>query len=142
MKIENITLKEVTKSDIRFLYKLLRNRNPKTNISHQKMPSFSEHIKFVKLKPYSKWYIIFHHQKKIGSIYLSKQNEIGMFLSKGIISHKIKKTAMEQLMKKNPRNRFIANCSPNNKDCIRFFMKNSFKLVQYSYEFFPKNPDY
>ena len=73
-----ITLKIVTNADIEFLFDLLKKRDPISNISHKKMPSYSQHIKFIKSKPYSKWYIILKENEKIGSIYLSKNNEIGL----------------------------------------------------------------
>ena len=65
----------VKKEDYRFLYTLLSQRRSSVNISHKKMPTYAEHIRFVKSKPYSKWYILSYQRKKIGAIYLSKQNE-------------------------------------------------------------------
>ena len=59
------------------------------------MPTFTEHKQFVKSKPYSYWYIIKLSRKKIGTIYLSKNNEIGFFIkkeyqNKGIASEALK----------------------------------------------------
>ena len=48
----------------------------------KKMPTFPQHKKFVLSKPYSKWYVIYQNSIKIGSIYLSKEDEIGIFLLK------------------------------------------------------------
>jgi len=133
--LENsLELKTVVKSDYRFLYKLLEERNPITNISHKKIPTYKQHVKFVKSKPYSKWYIIYLNHRKVGSIYFSKQDEIGMFFIKKIKKEGIGKNAMEVLMKKNPRERYIANSNPKNTKLIKFLKKNGFKLVQYSYE--------
>ena len=78
----SISLKSVTNSDVKFLFDLLKERNPRVNISHKKMPTYNQHRKFIKSKPYSKWYIILKSKQKIGSIYLSKNDEIGIFLSK------------------------------------------------------------
>ena len=78
----SIYLKSVTKLDVEFLFNLLKERDPRANISHNKMPTYDEHVNFVKSKPYSKWYIIFKSEQKVGSIYLTKNNEIGIFLSK------------------------------------------------------------
>ena len=75
-----INLRKVSKSDYRFLYNLLKEREPSTNISHKNMPSFSEHVTFVSSNPYFRWYIIEYQGKKSGSVYLSKNNEIGIFL--------------------------------------------------------------
>jgi len=80
--MKNYYLKPVVKTDIKFLYDLLKERDPSVNITHKKIPTYAQHKKFVISKPYSKWYILEYNRKKIGSIYLSKQNEIGIFLKK------------------------------------------------------------
>lgn len=64
-----IILKLVDEKDIRFLYQLLKLRKPLENISHKNMPSYNEHTKFVKSKPYQKWYIIFEIKKDWFYIY-------------------------------------------------------------------------
>lgn len=74
-----VCLVKVNKSDYKFLYELLKKRDPLANISHKKMPTYKEHIKFVKSRPYKVWYVIHFGKRKVGSIYLSKQNEIGLF---------------------------------------------------------------
>jgi len=129
-----ITLKRVTKGDYKFLFELLKERDPKANISHKKMPSYTNHAKFIESKPYTKWYVILNSKQKVGSIYLSKNNEIGIFLLKNFHGKNFGKTALEILMKKNPRKRFLANVSPKNKNSMDFFKKNGFKLIQYTFE--------
>ena len=71
-----IRIRGVVNKDYLFLYNLLKERKPRANISHKRMPSYSQHIKFVNSHPYTKWYIIFQKNKKIGSIYLTEMNEI------------------------------------------------------------------
>jgi RimJ/RimL family protein N-acetyltransferase len=127
-------LRPVHDSDHRFLFVLLKERDPKANISHKKMPSYSEHVKFVKSKPYSKWYVIEYNNKKAGSIYLSKNNEIGIFIKKNLQDKHIGSVALQQLIDKNPRDRYLANVNPQNPKSIEFFKKNSFKLIQYTFE--------
>jgi len=129
-----ITLKIATNSDIRFLFDLLENRDPIANISHKKMPSYNQHTQFVKSKPYSKWYIILKEKEKVGSIYLSKNNEIGLSILKSEKTKTIQKLALNELIKKNPRKRFLVNINPKNKNLISFFKKNDFKLIQYTFE--------
>ena len=130
----SISLKSVTNSDVKFLFDLLKERNPRVNISHKKMPTYNQHRKFIKSKPYSKWYIILKSKQKIGSIYLSKNDEIGIFLSKKFQGKNVGNFALNELMKKNPRKRFLANVSPKNKKSMEFFKKNGFKLIQYTFE--------
>ena len=130
----SISLKSVTNSDVKFLFDLLKERNPRVNISHKKMPTYNQHRKFIKSKPYSKWYIILKSKQKIGSIYLSKNDEIGIFLSKKFQGKNVGNFALNELMKKNPRKRFLANVNPKNKKSISFFKNNGFKLIQYTFE--------
>ena len=92
------------------------------------------YTKFIKSKPYSKWYIILKSKQKIGSIYLSKNDEIGIFLSKKFQGKNVGNFALNELMKKNPRKRFLANVNPKNKKSIAFFKNNNFKLIQYTFE--------
>lgn len=139
MHTSNLNLKEVTKSDCPFLYEILSERESTTNISHREMPTYENHIKFVMSKPYSKWYIILYDKKKIGSIYLSKQDEIGIFIKKGMQGRGIGMKALKILMDTHPRKRFLANISPRNKKSMQFFKKNGFKLIQYTYEFISPN---
>jgi len=129
-----ISLKSVTNSDVKFLFDLLKERDPRVNISHRKMPTYNQHTKFIKSKPYSKWYIILKSKQKIGSIYLSKNDEIGIFLSKKFQGKNVGNFALNELMKKNPRKRFLANVNPKNKKSISFFKNNNFKLIQYTFE--------
>ena len=131
---KEIILKKVTKNDHTFLYELLKSRDPKTNISHKSMPSFKEHVKFVKSKPYNSWYIVIFEKSKLGSVYLSKQNEIGIFLKKESHHTGIGTAALKLIMNKNPKKQYLSNINPKNKKSIEFFKKNNFKILQYTYE--------
>lgn len=127
-------LKKITESDYRFLYVLLLERNPKANISHKKMPTYTEHKIFVMSKPYSRWYVIKYENKNAGSVYLTKQNEIGIFIKKEFQNKGIGKVVLQLLIEKNPKSRYLANVSPKNLKSMEFFKKNGFKLIQYTYE--------
>ena len=131
---KKINLKLVNKTDYEFLYDLLKDRDSNVNISHKRMPSFKEHIKFIKSKPYSKWYIIKDNNEKVGSIYLSKQNEIGLFLKNNVQGKNIGTQALKLLITQKPKKRILANINPKNKKSIKFFEKNGFKLIQYTFE--------
>jgi RimJ/RimL family protein N-acetyltransferase len=129
-----LSLKKVKKIDAQFLYELLSERDPKTFISHKKMPTWEEHVKFVKSKPYAKWYIIESGTKKIGTILLTFQNEVGIFIKKGTQHKGLGTRALKMLIAENTNLRYLANISPKNKESERFFKKNGFKLIQYTYE--------
>ena len=129
-----IKLRQVKKSDCVFLYNLLKEREPRVNISHKMMPSFAQHEKFVLSKPYFKWYIIEDSEKEVGSVYLTKNDEIGIFLKKDLQGKGIGFNVLKLLIEKNPRTRYLANVSPKNKKSIEFFKNNGFKLIQHTFE--------
>ena len=130
----DLKLKEIDEKDIQFLYNLLEERKPISYISHKKMPTYEEHVNFVKSSPYSKWYIIEVDGERAGSIYLTKQNEIGIFLNEGLQEKGIGSNALNVLIGKNPDLRYLANINPENKKSIKFFKKLGFTLIQYTYE--------
>ena len=129
----DLKLKEIDEKDIQFLYNLLEERKPISYISHKKMPTYEEHVNFVKSSPYSKWYIIEVDGKRAGTIYLTKQNEIGIFLNEGLQEKGIGSNALNVLIGKNPGLRYLANINPENKKSIKFFKKLGFTLIQYTY---------
>lgn len=129
-----IKLKTITTSDTIFLFKLLEKRENFENISHKVLPTFKKHEKFVNSKPYFKWYVIFENSKKIGSAYLSNQNEIGIhFLNQKNYEYFFLQS-LKIIMKKHPRERFLVNISPKNKKLKKIFEKNLFNLIQFTYE--------
>ena len=134
MTNNQIILKLVSKSDYRFLYDLLKERDSRVNISHKKMPTYNEHLKFIKSKPYTKWYIVKWGTQKIASIYLTSQNEIGIFIKNTHQNKNLGGVIISQLIEKNPRERYLANVSPKNKMSEKFFKSHGFKFIQKTYE--------
>jgi len=74
----NITLEaiEPNSAQIELLYDQLNNRL--YNISHEIMPSYEEHSKFVKNHPYRKWYIVRDGSIPVGNVYINFDNSIGL----------------------------------------------------------------
>ena len=134
MTNNQIILKLVSKSDYRFLYDLLKERDSRVNISHKKMPTYNEHVEFIKSKPYTKWYVVKYGTEKIASIYLTSQNEIGIFIKTTHQNKNLGGIMMSQLIQKNPRERYLANVSPKNKTSEKFFKSHGFKFIQKTYE--------
>ena len=66
---------------VSFLYNLLKRRSHK--ISHTTIPSFFEHRKFVRNHPYRAWFLIQRRNNYIGSIYVYKNNGIGISVESG-----------------------------------------------------------
>lgn len=134
-----INIQIVKKSDFNFLYELLEERDYRDNISHKKMPAFNQHVNFVLSKPYSKWYIIFNDDKKIGSIYITKQNEIGLHFRNSEWKEKFVEMAIRLLIEKNQKEKYLININPKNKKMLNFFKNKGFQLIQYTYELDFKN---
>ena len=135
----SMKLKLVTENDALFLYDLLKTRDSRANISHKKVPSYDEHVHFILSNPYTIWYIIEYEGKKIGSVYLSKQDEIGISLVDDSLYDKIGKSVIKSLIKNNPRKRYLANVSPQNKKLQDFFVNSGFTGLEYTYEMIIEN---
>lgn len=117
------------------LYKLLLEREQHVSISHKKMPTLSEHRAFVRSKPYKAWYLIADGKDFVGATYLSKQNEIGLFIFKKFRGKGYGKRATAALMIKHAAvKRFLANVAPSNPRSIGFFKGMGFKHIQNTYE--------
>ena len=129
-----IELEKVDDEDITFLYDLLKKRDPNQNISHKHMPTLTEHEKFVLSNPYTNWYIIKKNNEKIGSIYLSKRDEIGISILDNFEFDDIARISFKLLMELNPRKRYLANVSPKNKISQKFLESNGFTGLEYVYE--------
>ena len=65
---------------------------------------------------------------------LSKNDEIGIFISKDFQGTNIGKTVLAEIIKRNPRKHYLANVNPKNKKSIKFFKNNKFKLIQCTFE--------
>jgi RimJ/RimL family protein N-acetyltransferase len=118
----------------RHLYRLMEERTDKVNISHRAMPSWAAHVKFVQSKPYRAWYLIEVDGEMVGATYLSRQDEIGVFLFQAHRGRGIGPKAVAALMKRHPRKRFLANINPRNKGSIAMFESMGFHHIQNTYE--------
>jgi RimJ/RimL family protein N-acetyltransferase len=126
-------LKPVTADDAEFLLDLLKQREGTVNISHKSLPDWEEHIQYVKKHDYQSWDIIWVENTRIGNIYLTKNNEIGIFIDKKLQFHGYGSKALEEFMKKNGKKRYLANINPTNYKSIQFFGKHGFIHIQNTY---------
>ena len=131
---EKINFLTIEETDYKFLYELLLQRKKIVNISHKKMPTYEEHVKFIESEPYSKWYIIQIDDKKIGSIYLTKENEIGIHFFTQYEESERFQNVIKEFFLKEPQDRFFMNVSPKNEQYIDLAKKLGFHLVQHTYE--------
>jgi len=120
-----------------FLYSLLSDRPKRANISHRKMPTYDEHCQFLSAHPYSVWYILSIDAAYIGSIYLTKDDEIGVALIASAQGRGYAAEAVKMLMARNPRKRYLANVAPGNEASHKLFAKFG-KIIQSTYEILPK----
>lgn len=108
------------------LYQILSEREPHQNISHKELPSYEAHINFVDAKPYKEWYIIYHNGPAVGSIYISHNNEIGLFVLKEFQGKGFGSWALNFILENNKHTVFRANINPMNFKSIQFFKKFGF----------------
>ncbi len=122
------------KGSAEILYKLLQERTPEQSISHKKMPTMKEHLKFIFSEPYEVWYLIEADDIYVGSIYLTRLREVGIFIFK---EHQHKGYAIKAVteLKNIYPGDFLANVSPQNKASIEFFEKLGAKHIQNVYSF-------
>jgi RimJ/RimL family protein N-acetyltransferase len=133
MKLDLVSVYHATGAD-RILYDLLAERESYTRISHKAMPSFEEHKTFMRSIPYQVWYLIDsdEHLKAVGSIYLTRAREVGLFVFKACRGQGIGAAALALLREKHP-GPLLANINPGNRRSRNFFVRNGFKLKQVTY---------
>ena len=128
-----MVLKPVTIDDAKFLFDLLKQREGIVNISHKSLPTWEEHVEFIKNNTYQSWDIIWVDNVRIGNIYLTDRDEIGIFLDKKFQSNGYGSIAITEFMKKNGKKRYLANINPTNYKSIQFFGKQGFVHIQNTY---------
>ena len=119
--------------DLLALYRLLGERTPEESISHRHMPSLTEHIEFVRSQPYEAWYLIMVGIGAVGSIYLSKQREIGVFIFRVHQRKGYGRAAVLELMRLHP-GRFLANVNPANDASHGLWQGLGGRLIQVTYQ--------
>lgn len=135
MNIRFVEVNRNSMAHIQLLFKILQERQPWQSISHTKMPSFKEHMTFVKSNPYAGWYFITDDElpgEVIGSTYITSANEVGIFIHKEYNGKGYGKASMEYLMGLyDPP--FYANINPLNHASREFFSKLGFEFKQVTY---------
>ncbi len=123
---------------IKALYELLKNR--KFNISNQNLPTYSEHKLFVLNNPYRAWYLIEMNKLFVGTIYILKDNCIGIYVEEQN-KYVIEKTIEWVLRNKKPLpaiksvrgSDFYINIAPNNKIISSVLRKMGAAPIQLTY---------
>ena len=123
--------------DARLLWQLMLERPETANIAHKAMPTWDQHVQFVLSEPYEAWYLITTADTAgvvLGTIYLTRNDEIGLHLFRQFQRSGFGQLAMHELMKIHPRLRYLANIAPGNGPSQSFFAKQGFRLCQLTYE--------
>lgn len=115
------------------LYELLKERTKEQSISHKQMPTWDEHVEFVESNPYEAWDLILVNGEYVGSIYLTKNREIGLFVFKKHQGKGYGSQALDMMRRMHP-GPVLANVNPNNEPSRRFWEKAGAKLLQVTYE--------
>ena len=113
------------------LYEMLKERTPEESISHKEMPTMNEHTKFVKSNPYKMWFIIESNFISMGNCYISKRNEMGVFILTEFRRNGFGTDAIKYLCTKVAHP--FANVNPNNTKAIEMLSKLGFKHIQNTY---------
>ena len=127
-------------SHIEYLYKLLKDK--KFNISHNKLPSFINHKKFVQNNPYRKWFLIYINNLVYGSVYLTYENFIGINLPSNesdiyfeILNFIFKNFNPLSEIKSIRNKYFMVNTSKENINLIDAIDRHLMKEIQRTYIF-------
>ncbi len=122
---------------IGFLYALLAERPAEANISHTQMPTYEQHTAFVKRTPYMFWYIIMHDEMMAGSIYLTRNQEIGIHIYTPFRRQGIARRAIPAFMKLIGSPKYLANVAPGNAASHALFSSLGGIVIQHTYSLPP-----
>lgn len=127
----------------RVLYDLLMERTPNQSISHR-YTSFDDHCRFFDSRPYRIWNLVkaVGEEDFVGAMYISHQNEIGLFIFSRFQGRGYGREAVQQILesyrpspgkKSIVSDSFILNVSVNNIGAQKFWESVGARPVQVSY---------
>ena len=123
-----VKLRSVDEIDAEFLYDMLKERDSTVNVTHKKLPTFTEHLKFIKSSPYDAWYIILANTRKVGHIFIDSEDRIGWFITKEYKGLGFVVPAFEELKKLQKREKCLGKINPKNYDAQNLIVKLKFIL--------------
>ena len=142
--LEFIDVEKNSEIHISELYEILKKR--KFNISHEDLPDFNIHRKFVLNHPYRYWKIVKNQNKIIGSCYITFENVVGINLIKSskyeyqAIIKQILQTCKPLKENKSIRSKyFLINVNPQNRKLIQALKFIGLEHIQNTYAY--KNLD-
>ena len=131
-----------TDKQLKILFELLKSRN--SSISHKKMPSFKDHVNFVKSHPYRKWWLISsidNDNNILGAVYIGFDNSLGIQFNFEKVNFSasffFKKIRLSIAPLKEQKSKiykdYFVNVSPKNKELINWLKDSGFEEKQKSY---------
>lgn len=117
----------------RYLYDLMGERNQTVNISHTSIPTWDQHCAFVASRPYAEWNLIQAEGGIVGACYITKHDEIGIFIFKAHQRKGYGKSAVRKLLDSHPGKRMLANIAPGNTPSKTMFEAIGFRHIQNTY---------
>ena len=115
------------------LYALLQERPEEANISHKAMPTHWQHSLFVRGIPYLAWYLVRADDVAVGSVYLTRAREVGIFIFKAHQGKGYGRAAINELRRLHP-GRILANVAPANSRSLAFFNRMGARLIQHTFQ--------
>ena len=106
------------------------------NILHTTNEHYKSHCNFVDNCPYKAWYMLMMKDEPIGAVYLTKKDEIGLFIFSKYQHNGFGAATLKKLIEKHSDvQKFLANINPENRTSMDFFEKWGFKHIQKTYEY-------
>ena len=120
---------KVTRGD-QITYSILKKReiDPVCNIDF-KMPTYRQHLKFMSGKPYKIWYLIIYKNEFIGSINLTKKDEIGIFIFREYRNRLFGYSTLKSFIKTIKQRPLYAAINIANTISMKLFKKCGFKIL-------------
>lgn len=118
-----------------YLYKLLAERDETVNINHNSLPTWEQHVTFVNSRPYAVWKFIETEDETVGACYLTKLDELGIFIFKRHQGNGYGKEALKLLMAECGPRKYVAHINPRNERSKALFAALGFTHVQETYEY-------
>lgn len=139
--VDDLRLERILPTDnqIEHLFDQLRLRTH--FISHNQMPSFSEHVQFVRKNPYRIWFLIKLGETYVGNAYIQFDNSIGLNLlettKEGV--PRILRAIQEEIeplpeIKSVRKNGFHINVAPSNISLLQILKSMGLSESQRSFD--------
>ena len=139
----NLELEKIEKSSEHkeVTYTLFKRRLEDFRISSSRQLDFKEHCLFVENHPYHKWFLIKFQRDYIGTVYLSNDNSVGIFLAKNqcfrlpeIINIVLSQFKPLPAIPSVRQGFFVMNISPENAKYENILTELCLPLIQKTYQ--------